>query len=108
MKTFNVETEKVGTTLHVRLFGEFDLLAYDNVDEVLSDAQAHDQPDMVVDLRGLSFIDSSGIRALLRANLRAEEAGGTLKLLAGPANVQRVFEVAGLGTKLHFIASDPA
>ena len=108
METFKVETEKVGTTVHVRLFGEFDLLAYDNVDEVLSDAQAHDQPDIVIDLRGLSFIDSSGIRALLRANLRAEEAARTLRLIPGPNNVQRVFEVAGLDTKLHFIASDPA
>jgi anti-anti-sigma factor len=63
---------------------------------------------LAFDLSAVTFIDSSGIRALLRAHLRAEEAGTHLRLMAGPPNVHRVFEVAGLDKRLDFVGTAEA
>lgn len=57
---------------------------------------------VVVDLSGLAFIDSSGLRMLLLADARAREHGYELVLLAGAESVQRVFEMTGALDVLHF------
>jgi anti-anti-sigma factor len=59
---------------------------------------------VVVDLSGLDFIDSTGIRTLLEANRAAQREGTPLRLLPGTPAVQRVFEVAGLLDELPFAA----
>lgn len=103
MEAFKVESDATETTIKVRLIGEFDLSAYEEVDQLLTGAQAKSGHDIVVDLRALTFIDSSGIRALLQAALRAEEVGGRLRLIPGPDNVRRVFELLGLDERLNFV-----
>jgi anti-anti-sigma factor len=105
VETLKIEAVELGATLRVRLSGEFDLVAYKEVDELLANEQMNGRHDVIVDLRGLSFIDSSGIRALLQANMRAEEVGGRLRLIPGPDNVRRVFELAGLDEKFEFVES---
>lgn len=51
---------------------------------------------LVVDLAGCTFIDSSALRTLVRAQRRVSEAGGTLGLVAPSQPVRRVLEVAAL------------
>jgi anti-anti-sigma factor len=58
--------------------------------------------EVVVDLTNLEFIDSTGIRTLLEAHQAARRDGVTLRLLPGPAPVQRVFEISGLLDELPF------
>ena len=48
---------------------------------------------MVVDLAGLTFIDSSGINALVRAASTVEARGGTAVLAAPSPAARRVFEI---------------
>jgi anti-sigma B factor antagonist len=103
MSGFKVETEQQPGELQVRLFGDFDLLASEEVEQVLSGAQLDGNPDLVVDLRSLEFIDSSGIRTLLGAQSRADVVGGHLRLIRGPESVHRVFELAGLDTRFEFV-----
>jgi len=96
-------TERDGT-LEVRLVGEFDLAGFDIVDKHLEQAQLNGQPDVTLDLRGLTFMDSSGIRAILRAVGRAEASkNGRLRVIPGPPNVQRVFEISGVEDRLEFV-----
>ncbi len=57
---------------------------------------------VVVDLGGLAFIDSSGLRVLLLADARARERGYELVLLPGQESVQRVFEMTGALDVLRF------
>src|ERR1044072_6198684 len=62
---------------------------------------------LVLDLRQLSFIDSSGLRLILTT---AEEWGGdsrSLFIVGGPAQVERVFELTGAGARLNLI-EDPS
>lgn len=98
-----METTRQGGELLIGLVGEFDLFAFDEVDQLLADSQSEEDLRVVVDLRALEFIDSTGMRALVRAHARAEAAGGQLRLIRGPATVQRVFELAGLDGRLPFV-----
>jgi anti-sigma B factor antagonist len=52
--------------------------------------------DITVDLSGVTFIDSSGIRALLAARKRIEQEGSTLTIRGASGRVLRVFQIAGL------------
>jgi anti-anti-sigma factor len=56
------------------------------------------QPDVIVDLASVTSIDSAGIRALVRAHTTAQRLGGSLRLAAVPAAVQRVLEASRLAS----------
>jgi anti-anti-sigma factor len=62
---------------------------------------------VVLDLREVGFMDTSGLRYVLELNDRAARDGFQLRLVRGPAAVQRVFEVSGLDSRLPFV-DDPA
>jgi anti-anti-sigma factor len=49
----------------------------------------------VLDLRELAFMDSSGVRAIVNASIRAREVGRQLVVLPGPPNVDRMFALTG-------------
>ncbi len=51
---------------------------------------------LVVDMSGVSFMDSSGIAVLLRAWRRMTEAGGGMEVCAVPPQAAKVFRAAGL------------
>ena len=103
MSGFEVETEQTPGDLRLRLFGDLDLAASEEVDQVLAGAQMDGNPDVMIDLRSLAFIDSSGIRVLLRAQARAELFGGRFHLIRGCDRVHRVFELAGIDTRFDFV-----
>jgi anti-sigma B factor antagonist len=58
---------------------------------------------LVLDLRGIEFMDTSGLRLVLEHQRRADATGLRFVLVRGPAVVQRLFEVAGLGHQLTFV-----
>jgi anti-sigma B factor antagonist len=51
---------------------------------------------VVLDLRELEFIDSSGLRTLLTARRSAEQAGASFSLIAGHRGLERTLEIAGV------------
>ena len=53
-----------------------------------------------VDLAGVTFIDSSGLRALIVGERATSEAGGTLRVSAASDAVRRLFEITGLVDRL--------
>lgn len=63
---------------------------------------------VVLDLRELNFMDSSGLRIVLTAAERASRAGTyELFVVRGPRRIQRVFELANVVDRIHWI-DDPA
>jgi anti-sigma B factor antagonist len=84
------------------LIGELDLSSAPAVEarvgEVASQAR-----EIVLDLRELSFMDSSGIRAILVSYELCARSECDLALLPGRPNVQRLFEVSGLTDLLPFV-----
>jgi anti-anti-sigma factor len=86
----------------VRLQGELDLASADAMEERLAAIEEQRPARVVIDLGGLAFIDSSGLRVLLLADSRARESGFELVLVPGPEPVQRVFEMTGALDVLRF------
>jgi anti-sigma B factor antagonist len=77
-----------------RLTGELDLLVYEKADVALS--PLFDAPgDVILDVSGLTFVDSSGIRLFVRLE-RAIRDRGVLHLRGASPHIERVFHVAGL------------
>jgi anti-sigma B factor antagonist len=81
--------------LTVRLSGELDLHEADWVEEAVAAAAPH-HSKMVVDLHGLDFIDSTGMRALLTLKDRARILGITLDFANPAPSVRRTLGYAGL------------
>jgi anti-anti-sigma factor len=92
-----------GDVAHVTLRGELDLVGAVSVGQELGDAMARGVDVLVVHLDDVTFIDSSGLRALLEAARFAERCGISLKILPGPAHVMTVVEAAGLAGRLPFV-----
>jgi anti-sigma B factor antagonist len=85
----------------VAVSGELDLDTMGELNEALS--VANGMATTVVDLRGLTFIDSSGVSGLLSAARRARDVGERLACIPGPQQIQRVFELTGVDTVLEWV-----
>ena len=107
MKPFSIEVRATDGTCHVVLTGELDIATHGEAEAKLRQAQESGASVIVLDLRGLSFMDSTGLRLLVQADLRAREAGQRLAIVRGPDAVHRVLEITGLDAKLDLIG-DPA
>jgi anti-sigma B factor antagonist len=105
MNGLGIETElqDLGRVV-VRLSGELDIASYLALDEALRTFQLDGRPNVTVDLSGLTFMDSTGLRVLLEAHLRTKISGGSLVIRRGPRTVQRVFEISGVIDRLTFEA----
>jgi anti-anti-sigma factor len=91
----------------VRVGGELDLVNAPAVAELLRRAEAH-APLIIVDLRDVSFIDSSGLHVAVTANARIRRSGGRLVIVQGPRQMRRIFELAGIDEPLEMLAVPPA
>src|SRR5258706_2152153 len=61
--------------------------------------------DLVVDLSGVSALDSAGVRALVRAHTSAQRVAGTLRVAAAKPAVKKVLELSHLGGVLELYDS---
>ena len=86
----------------IELTAELDLDGIERVTRELERAEASDAQRIVIDLSGLEFIDSSGVRLIVCADLRSRQDGDRLRLIPGKARVQRVFELTGVSERLPF------
>jgi anti-sigma B factor antagonist len=107
VKPFSIELRPVDGTCHVVLTGELDIATHGEAEAKLKEAQQSGASVVVLDLRGLSFMDSTGLRLLVQADSRARESGQRLAIVRGPDAVHRVLEITGLDAKLDLIG-DPA
>lgn len=88
----------------VRLGGELDMSTVPILEARLREALDGGGRRLVVDLRGLDFIDSTGLTLLVRWGRGAEQDGYELALVRGEARVHRLFELTGLDSRFTFAA----
>ncbi|ARP73370.1 anti-sigma factor antagonist [Streptomyces pluripotens] len=93
---FHLTERAVGGTTVVELRGEIDILTALSLAARLDDLTAVVCPDLVVDLRSVSFIDCAGLGLLCRARNRAMERHGRLRLVTEGSRFLRVLHGAGL------------
>ena len=102
---FKVETAVDGDVATLRLEGELDLASAPQAEGALRGLEEADRPParIVLDLRGVRFLDSTGLRVILAADSRARRDGRRVQVIAGPEPVHRVFRIALLDKRLEFV-----
>ena len=95
---FRVDVERQGNALVVRPVGELDLATVEELGRVIEEAGT--APLLVLDLSELEFLDTSGMRFLLKMQADSFSLGRELKLVRGPEEVHRLFTVAGFADRL--------
>lgn len=104
--SFSLETtERDGLTL-VALQGELDLATSEQLAAAL-DPLAGDDRRLVLDLRRLSFMDSTGLAVILRYHQRAKDEPYDFVVVRGPEAVDRVFKVTGTDELLGLLDVPP-
>ena len=94
--SLRVEAGYVGSEVTLTLDGEFDLSGTDLFWAYASEALEFQPRSIVVDARGLTFIDSAGLMAIWRARDAAHAAGVTFRVSNTTRPVRRVVELLGL------------
>jgi anti-anti-sigma factor len=111
---FQCTSEELGDdVLVLTLTGELDLSTIKVVETTLREAENRKAGSsgsngvVVLDLRELEFLDSSGLRFILAEHSRARERNGRLVIVSAKSRVQRVFRITGTESRLEFV-HDPA
>jgi anti-sigma B factor antagonist len=97
---FRVETRPTRDRVVVAPIGELDFATVPTVHEAIAQLREVSWPCIVLDLRAVTFMDSSGAHLIARLSDAAEIEGFELSIVDGPANVMRVLEVTGISRRL--------
>jgi anti-anti-sigma factor len=90
-------TRRIGPFIVIEVYGEIDMASAGLVAEHLTAAATGTaEPDVLVDLRRVSFFDCSGLRVLCRAEAAAKARGGRLRLVADQPRMHRLLRAARL------------
>ncbi len=103
MALLELDTEQVDGQTRVALRGELDISSAPVLEEALGRAEESSPAVLLIDLRELEFMDSTGLRTVVSADQRAREAGRRLCIVRGPEPVDRIFSVTRLDERLELI-----
>ena len=98
---FAVDAEPVDGAYVVAPVGELDLGTVDELHAMLA-ARPDTCPRLVLDLSGLTFFDTSGMRLVVETLQDARRFGISLAFVRGSEDVQRLFALAGMDGRLPF------
>jgi len=107
MTLLELTTDMNGTTVRLALAGELDIASAERVERELERIELGEPATVVLDLRALTFLDSTGLRIILAADARAREHARRLVVIQGPDAVQRILHMTRLDERLEIVA-DPA
>jgi anti-sigma B factor antagonist len=99
---FRVEERRNGDRTILAVQGELDLATVDGVRARLDALRAERRP-VVLDLDGLEFMDSTGIRLVLQAAQDGAQTGWDFSITRGSYAVRRVFEAAKIKDRLPYL-----
>jgi len=105
---FAIEVQQQGNRTHLKLSGELDLATVGQLEDAIG-TRLKASENVLVDLRGLAFMDSSGVRALVSGHAAAQNGGGSLTIVrpGRDSEVDRVIEVSGIGPALGMVDEPP-
>src|SRR5436305_12942409 len=93
---FTIEVEPQRDVVRVCPHGEVDLVTVRRVRERIDELTAAGFERLLLDLREVTFLDSTGLRLLIELDHAARAGGWQLALIDGPPAVQRLFDLTGL------------
>jgi anti-sigma B factor antagonist len=99
---FQLRGERTESGARLELAGELDLATVARVEQEVDKLLAGEPAELVVDLAGLTFVDSSGLRTLIALNQRSAREGWSLRLGRPSEQVFQVFHIGGADVNLPF------
>jgi anti-anti-sigma factor len=101
----NVATDEREGVYRIALRGELDVSTVPRFNSALSDARVRSCHKLVVDLSELTFMDSTGLSAVLVAEMHARTRGQGFAVVRGPRHVQELFRLTGVDHFLEVVDS---
>ena len=103
---FRASVTPVDGAVGVQLAGELDLATVADAEQAIARARRETPGPLRLDLSQLTFLDSSGLRLVIKIDAACRADGCDLEIQPGPRGVQRVFELAGVLEMLPFVSPD--
>lgn len=100
MQPFKVERQVSDRTVRILVRGELDMDTGPRLESELREVEADEPAMLVLDLREVSFFDSTGLQLVLDADVRAREQGRRFVVLPGEGEPLRVLELADVVDRL--------
>jgi anti-sigma B factor antagonist len=97
---FSVEAHEEDRAVVIGVSGELDLASSPMLEHELERGAAAKAELVIIDLRQLEFMDSTGLSVLVRAHQRAGENGQRFGVVRGPQQVQRLLSLTGVADRL--------
>ena len=101
-----LDTRRSGDAAVVSVGGDIDLTTFDAVESAL-DAARGQCTVLVLDLRAVGFMDTSGLRLVISRQQRAETDGYRFVVVPGSDKIRRLFEIAGFAAGDSLFAGVP-
>jgi len=108
MNRLTHESHRNGDMVRLALAGEFDLSNAAQIEDALKQIERDRPALLVLDLRELTFMDSTGLRVMVAADARARDDARRLAVVQGPESVHRVFRITGLDDHLEIVETPEA
>jgi anti-sigma B factor antagonist len=106
LPSFALTVQRYDSVATVVVSGELDLATVPRLSAAV--AEHGDAKVLVLDMTATTFIDSTGVRALLQAHRRSARSGSRLVVVAGDGAVRRVLELCELDDRLTIVSDHPA
>ena len=105
--TVGWETSERADGVHVELSGELDISTASNVEARLMDLERRAPARLILDLRRVNFIDSTGLSMIINADGRARTDGRRLTIVSGDGVPRRILRTVGLEDRLDVHSEPP-
>jgi anti-sigma B factor antagonist len=107
MSLLQLDRDEADGRITLTLRGELDISSAPSLEEALGRIEEAGPDLLVIDLRGLAFMDSTGLRTIVAADQRARAQDRRVIIVRGPEAVDRIFSVTRLDERLELV-DDPA
>ena len=95
-QTTEVSKERGDGHVLVAVSGEVDMASAPQLWDRLQEAVAEGSPIVIVDLVGVTFIDSTALGVLIEGRKLCDSQGGTMRIAISEAQIIKIFEITGL------------
>jgi anti-anti-sigma factor len=103
MASLSLETREEDGAVRIAVAGELDLSSALTFDEEVRRAEERRPRTIILDLRKLRFMDSTGLRLIMSAQSRARTRGRRFAIVLGSEPVKRLFRLAGVNRRLDIV-----
>ena len=103
---FRVDVRSENRAIVLAVAGELDLATSPALEQEMERVRDADVDLLIVDLRDLRFMDSTGLHALVKAHKQAHDTGRRFAVVQGGAQIERLLDLTGVGDLL-VVAQSP-